>query len=145
MQIPQQNFLYFNCCQFDLPSWAWLIIMFTMYGKHVVELGWTTMVRQLKVSPFYRLLTLKMFQETPLKRFFFTTSAHGLYETWALGNNCVLTACLAPTPHVWRERIGYQDLTNADRVLTQNKGNFQPIDKNCTGRIYQKRRKTASV
>ena len=81
MQIPQQNFLYFNCCQFDLPSWAWLIIMFTMYGKHVVELGWTTMVRQLKVSPFYRLLTLKMFQETPLKSFFFYN-----FCPWAIRN-----------------------------------------------------------
>ena len=51
MQILQQNFLYLDCCHFDLPSWAWLIIMFTMYEKHVVELGWTTMVRQLRVRP----------------------------------------------------------------------------------------------
>ena len=99
MQILQHTSYISLAAIFDLPSWAWLIIMFTMYGKHVVELCWTTMVRQLKVSPFYRLLTLKMFQETPLKRFF-TTSAHGLYETWALGNNCVLTAYLAPTPQV---------------------------------------------
>ena len=85
-----------------------------------------------------------MFQETPLKTFF-TISAHGLYGTWALGNNCVFTACVAPTPQVRRERIGYQDLTNADRVLNQNKGNFRPIDTNYTVKIYQKIRKTASV
>ena len=114
------------------------------YVNHIWKTcGWTVLDDNgsaIKSSPFYRLLTLKMFQETPLKRFL-TTSAHGLYETWALGNNCVFTACLAPTPQVWRERIGYQDLTNADRVLNQNKGNFQPIDKNYTERIYQKRTK----
>ena len=114
------------------------------YVNHIWKTcGWTVLDDNgsaIKSSPFYRLVTLKMFQETPLKRFL-TTSAHGLYETWALGNNCVFTACLAPTPQVWRERIGYQDLTNADRVLNQNKGNFQPIDKNYTERIYQKRTK----
>ena len=124
------------------------MVLVDHYVYHVWKTcGWTGLDDNgsaIKSSPSYRLLTLKMFQETPLKRFF-TISAHGLYGTWALGNNCVFTACLAPTPQVWRERIGYQDLTNADRVLNQNKGNFRPIDTNYTVRIYQKIRKTTSV
>ena len=124
------------------------MVLVDHYVYHVWKTcGWTGLDDNgsaIKSSPSYRLLTLKMFQETPLKRFF-TTSAHGLYETWAFGNNCVFTSYLAPTPQVWRERIGYQDLTNADRVLNQNKGNFRPIDTNYTVRIYQKIRKTTSV